>query len=40
MQHRLGHLNAVADALSRRGDTESALEVCSGPTFHLYDDLG
>jgi hypothetical protein len=39
MQFRPGHLNVVADALSRRGDNEAALEVRSGPMFHLYDDL-
>jgi hypothetical protein len=39
VQYRPGHLNVVADVLSRRGDTEAALEVHSGPTFHLYDDL-
>jgi hypothetical protein len=38
VQFRPGHLNVVADALSRRGDNEAALEVRSGPMFHLYDD--
>lgn len=29
----------MADALSHRGDAEAALEVHSGPSLHLYDEL-
>jgi hypothetical protein len=39
VHYRPGSLNVVADALSRRGDAEVALEVRSGPSFHLYDEL-
>jgi hypothetical protein len=48
IEYRSGHLNTVADALSRR-DTEAVVEdaaptgavlcICSGPTFAFIDDI-
>jgi len=39
VEYRPGHLNTVADALSRRDSEELAIHAISTPTFHLYDDL-
>jgi transposase InsO family protein len=39
VEYRPGRLNVVADALSRRGDHTFSIEVRSGPSFQLYEDL-
>ena len=39
VEYRPGHLNTVADALSRREPEEPRSAMLSGPTFALYDDL-
>lgn len=39
MEYRLGRLNTVTDALSRRMEGESHLGALSAPAFTLFDDL-
>ena len=39
VEYRPGHLNTVADALSRREDEAAHVLALSGPSFQLYDDL-
>ena len=39
MEYRLGRLNSVADALSRRDEDAVAALALSGPSFALYDDI-
>lgn len=39
VEYRLGRLNTVADALSRRGDDDVHLHALTGPAFHLFDVL-
>lgn len=39
VEYRPGHLNTVADALSRRDDEAVRLSALSGPSFQLFADL-
>ena len=39
VEFRLGSLNMVADALSRRHDNDAAAHAISGPSFELFDEL-
>lgn len=39
VEYRPGHLNTVADALSRREQSDTSLNVLSGPSFQLFSDI-
>lgn len=39
VEYKPGHLNIVADALSRRDAEEVFVHAISAPTFHIYDEV-